>query len=411
MESGTALHAFDETAGGDIRDPWTPLAELRRTVGVLSSSMMQGLASPDMDGAAGDLQFTVLRYDDCARVLRDNTTFASSVYKTIMGPVMGRTILEMDEPEHRRTRALAGRAFRQKTLERWETELIQPLAEEMVERFASNGKAELVEELTFPFPVQVIARILGLPHDDYPYFQRLAFTLTSVSAGYEASIRASEELAGYLTPFIQARRQEPEDDLISDLATGDVDGERLSDTEIVSYLRLLLPAGSETTYCSIGSLLLALLQHPDQLDEVKGDRELIGPAIEELLRWEPAVPFIPRMAAADTAVAGVDIPAGSQVTVCLGSANRDETHFSDPDSYDIHREPQPNLAFSSGPHMCLGMHLARTEMRLVLSTILDRIPDLELDPGPPGSPTADPHIHGVGFRSPTCVPVRFTPSP
>ncbi|HSS11171.1 MAG TPA: cytochrome P450 [Acidimicrobiales bacterium] len=375
----------------------------------MSGSLMQGVANPD--GHADQPQFTVLRYDDCARILRDNITFSSTVYKTIMGPVMGRTILEMDEPEHRRTRSLAGQAFRQKTLERWEAELVAPLANEMIGRFAPNGHAELVQELTFPFPVQVIARILGLPHDDYPYFQQLAFTLTAVSAGYEASIKASEELAAYLMPFIESRRQQPEDDLISDLATGEVDGERLTDTEIVSYLRLLLPAGSETTYCSIGSLLLALLQHPDQLEQVRQDRSLVGPAIEELLRWEPAVPFIPRRAATDTAVADIAIPAGSQVTVCLGSANRDETHFADPDRYDIHREPQPNLAFSSGPHMCLGMHLARMEMRLVLNAILDRIPDLQLDPGPPGSATADPHIHGVGFRSPTSVPIRFTASP
>jgi len=406
MDAGTVRGSFDSTAGGDVRDPWTRLAELSREAGVVRGGLMAILAGED----TGD-QFAVLRFDDCARVLRDNASFSSGVYEQIMGPVMGRTILEMDEPEHRHHRHLANHAFRQKTLERWEAELIRPLAQEMISAFAGDGRAELVEQLTFPFPVQVIARILGLPHQDYPAFQALAFRLTSVGGGYDDSIEASKELAEYLVPMVQARRAHPEDDLISDLAAGDVDGLRLADEEIVSYLRLLLPAGSETTYCSIGSLLLALLQHPDQLEEVRTDRSLVGAAIEELLRWEPAVPFIPRACVKDAEVAGVEIPAGAQVTVCLGVANRDESRFAEPDRFDVHRVDQPHLAFSSGPHMCLGMHLARMEMRIVLNEVFDRLGDLELDPGPPGSATADPHIHGFGFRSPTSVPVRFTPIP
>ncbi|MEY2434283.1 MAG: hypothetical protein QOC92_4008 [Acidimicrobiaceae bacterium] len=406
MEGTTGQQAF-ETTMGDVRDPWTPLAALRRERGVI-----EGAAVPDpgAGAAAGDgtPRYAVLRYEDCARVLRDNTTFSSRVYENIMGPVMGHTILEMDEPEHRRFRSLAGHAFRQKTLERWETELIEPLAHETVDRFAPKGEAELVDELTFPFPVQVIARILGLPLEDYPRFQQLAFTLTSVGAGYEGSLEASRQLAETLTPIVQARRDHPADDLISELATAEIDGETLTDDEIVSYLRLLLPAGSETTYCSIGSLLLALLTHPDQLSAVRGDRGLIPAAIEELLRWEPAVPFIPRLVARDVTIADVDIPAGAHVTVCLGVANRDETHFDEPDRFNVHRPERQHLGFASGPHMCLGMHLARVEMRIVLNAILDRLPDIELAPGPPGSATADPHINGLGFRKPNCVPVRFT---
>jgi cytochrome P450 len=403
METDNVRDAFDTTAGGDVRDPWTPLAELRRTVGVLRGSAMGG--DGETFGGDGVEQFAILRYDDCARVLRDNVTFSSRVYEGIMGPLMGHTILEMDEPEHRRHRNLTGQAFRQKTLQRWEDELVRPLAHEMIDGFAGRGSAELVAELSFPFPVQVIARILGLPHDDYPYFQKLAFTLTSAGAGFEAAQAAAAELADYLLPIIAARRADPQDDLISELATTEIDGERLTDLEIVSYLRLLLPAGSETTYCSIGSLLFALLTHPAQLAEVRADRELVGKAIEELLRWEPAVPFIPRLVTADTTIAGVDIPAGSHVTVCLGVANRDETRFPDPDAYDIHRPEGQHLAFAFGPHMCLGMHLARLEMRVVLNAVLDRLPDVELDPG-----DRDPHMHGMGFRSPTCVPVRFTPA-
>jgi cytochrome P450 len=398
----SARDVFDQTAGGQMRDPWTPLAELRRSVGVVTGELF--------GGATGGIwhdqnSFAILRYDDCARVLRDNVTFSSKIYEGLMGPVMGHTILEMDEPEHRRHRNLAGSAFRQKTLQRWEDELVRPLAHEMIDGFAPRGEAELVEELTYPFPVQVIARILGLPRGDVAYFQSLAFRLTSVGAGYADSLKASAELAEYLLPIIAGRRNEPSDDLISALATAEVESERLNDDEIVSYLRLLLPAGSETTYCSIGSLLFALLTHREQLAAVAADRSLVPRAIEELLRWEPAVPFIPRRVVADTELAGVAIPAGSRATVCLGAANRDETKFADPDRFDIFRPEAQHLSFAFGPHMCLGMHLARLEMRVVLNAVLDRVPDLELV-----QDERDPHIHGIGFRSPTCLPVRFTPA-
>jgi len=411
MQGSGGQQAFETTMGA-IRDPWTPLAALRREHGVVTGDAVPDLGGGAVTGAAADAppRFAVLRYDDCARVLRDNIAFSSKVYEGLMGPVMGHTILEMDEPEHRRFRSLAGHAFRQKTLERWESELIEPLAHETIDRFAPKGEAELVDELTFPFPVQVIARILGLPQEDYPRFQQLAFTLTSVGGGYDASLEASRQLAETLTPIVQERRKEPADDLISELASAEIDGETLTDEEIVSYLRLLLPAGSETTYCSIGSLLLALLTHPDQLDAVRADRTSIPAAIEELIRWEPAVPFIPRLAASDSVVADVEIPAGAHVTVCLGVANRDDTHFHDPDAYNLHRTERSHLGFASGPHMCLGMHLARIEMRIVLDAILDRLPDIELAPGPDGSPTADPHIQGLGFRKPNCVPVRFSPA-
>jgi cytochrome P450 len=406
MPSTSAQQAFDRTMGG-LRDPWTRLATLRREHGVV-----EGDAVPDAGAGTDDggRRFAVLRYDDCARVLRDNVTFSSRVYERVMGPVMGHTILEMDEPEHGRFRRLAGHAFRHKALQRWESELIEPLAQETVAGFAARGHAELVRELTFPFPVQVIARILGLPRRDYPMFQELAFTLTSVGAGYRASREASDQLGRYLLPIVRDRRARPADDLISELALAEIDGQALADEEIVSYVRLLLPAGSETTYCSIGNLLFALLTHRDQLDDVRRDGSLVPRAIEELLRWEPAIPFIPRLAVRDVTIAEAAIPAGARVTVCLGAANRDETRFAEADRFDIRRPEQQHLAFASGPHMCLGMHLARMEMRVVLDAVLE-LSDIELAPGPQGSDTADPHIHGLGFRKPSCLPVRFTPCP
>ncbi|MEY2458780.1 MAG: hypothetical protein QOG30_610 [Acidimicrobiaceae bacterium] len=400
MQSTDGQQAFETTMGA-VRDPWTPLAVLRRERGVIAGDEV-----PNLSGAAAaddpTPRFAVLRYDDCARVLRDNTTFSSRVYEGLMGPVMGHTILEMDEPEHRRFRSLAGHAFRQKTLERWETELIEPLAHETIDRFALSGEAELVNDLTFPFPVQVIARILGLPHEDYPRFQQLAFTLTSVGAGYEGSIEASRQLAEILTPIVQARRADPADDLISELASAESDGETLTDEEIVSYLRLLLPAGSETTYCSIGSLLLALLTHTDQLDAVRADRALLPQAIEEGLRWEPPLLTIMRTSSQATSVCGVDLPAGAVLVINMGAANHDDKRWEDADSFNIFRPQTAHVAFASGPHMCLGMHLARMETKVALNRIFDRLPNLRLDPD-----AEPPYITGMTFRSPPRLEVVF----
>ncbi len=182
-----------------------------------------------------------------------------------MGTVMGRTILQMDEPDHRLHRALVSPTFRSKVLERWEGELVQQVVNELVDGFADQGAADLVQEVTFNFPVQVIAHILGLPRSDFPIFQRWAIEISSVAANWDRGIAASEALREYLAGVLGERRRHPADDLISDLLVAEVDGRRLEDEEIYSFLRLLLPAGVETTYRASGNLLYGLLTNPDQL--------------------------------------------------------------------------------------------------------------------------------------------------
>ena len=150
----------------------------------------------------------------------------------------------------------------------------------------------------------------------------------------------------------------------------EVDGQKLTDEEIFAFLRLLLPAGVETTYRSLGNLLFALLTHPDQLDEVRSNPALIAPAIEEGLRWEPPIFHTGRISTKHSRLGGVDIPAGSLVNLFVGSANRDERVFSEPDTFDVHRNPNHQIAFAVGAHACLGMHLARMENRVALEAIL-----------------------------------------
>jgi cytochrome P450 len=396
--------AFADFAG-DVRDPWPDLAAARRAAPVQRNSifMLEGAeVPPDMPD-----EYTVYSYDLVSQVLRDNHTFSSEVYAAMMGPVMGHTILEMDEPEHRHHRGLVAEAFRHKTLARWESELVSAVVGELIDAIVdrageSEGRAELVRELTFPFPVQVIARILGLPRGDYPRFQRWSLELISVGTDWERGIAASEKLRDYFKQIVDQRRAEPADDLISDLAHAEIDGHTLSDEEIFAFLRLLLPAGVETTYRSSGNLLFGLLTHPHQLDAVRADRSLLPQAIEEGLRWEPPLHGIARVATVDTELGGVAIKAGSLLSLAIGAANRDETRYADPDRFDIFRDPQQHIAFGFGPHMCLGMHLARMETRVVVDALIDRLPALRLD-----TDGDDPHIHGQIFRSPTALPVLF----
>ena len=392
------FEVFDDAVAGDARDPYPELAAARKATPV------QRLDMSNMPHDEAKPVFFVYRYDDVLTVLRDGETYSSGqIIELIMGDVMGKHImLGMDDPQHRRYRALVSTAFGQKAIARWEADLIGPIASALIDRFAARGRADLVREFTFPYPTQVIAGMLGLPREDFQQFQRWSIAILSVFTRREEAIAASEEVKQYLAPILADRRAEPRDDLISDLASAELDGERLSDEEIFSFLRLLLPAGVETTYRSTGNLLFSLLSRPGQLEAVRADRSLIPQAIEETVRYEVPLLNITRIATRDTVLAGVEIPEGSTLLPMLGAANRDESRWDKPDEFDIFRAARPSAAWGQGPHVCLGMHLARVEMRHALNLLLDRLPGLRLDPD-----GDDPHIRGQVFRAPTALPVLF----
>jgi cytochrome P450 len=353
-------------------------------------------------GQVGDLGVTVLGFDECQHVLTHPDTFSSSIYDQIMGPVMGRTILELEGAEHRANRTLVSPSFRSALLDRWRGELVEVVVHELIDRFAARGRAELVREFTFAFPVQVIARILGLPRSDYPRFQRLSIELLNVVYNWDAGIAASRSLKAYFGEVLADRRRAPQDDLVSTLAESEIDGARLTDDEIFAFLLLILPAGVETTYRSSGNLLVALLTEPALLDRLRSDRGLVRAAIEEGLRWEPPISSVVRLAVRDCVLGGIEIAAGTNVNVSVAAANRDPAHYPDPDRFDLTRKHITHLTFGGGPHLCLGMHLARMEMTVALNALLDRLPRLRLDPSAPA-----PKIAGVAFRSPATLPVEF----
>ena len=348
---------------------------------------------------------TVLGYDECQTVLTDSDRFSSSIYEHIMGPVMGKTLLEQEGDEHRASRALVSPLFRAKLLERWRTELVDVVVHELIDGFASRGKADLVREFTFAFPVQVIARLMGLPREDYVRFQQLSIELLSVVYNWDLGVAASATLKEYFGEILAERRHAPEDDLISVLAESEIDGERLTDDEIFAFLLLILPAGVETTYRASGNLLVAMLTDPSLLEMVRSDRNIMRGAIEEALRWEPPISTVVRVAKQDCELGGIAIPKGTNVSVSVAAANRDPVHYPNPDQFDPTRKSFGHLTFGAGPHVCLGMPLARMETMVAINALLDRLPDLHLDPTAP-----EPVINGVAFRSPAALPVEYTPA-
>jgi cytochrome P450 len=390
-----------DVVSGNIRDPYPRMHELRRISPVHTGAIDLGEGAEFTDPNIPQ-PVTVFGFDEVVQVLRDNETYSSSVYESVMGLVMGRTILQMDEPEHRTVRALVASSFRSKMLERWEEGLVAVVVNELIDSFIDRGKADLVREVTFNFPAQVIAHILGLPRADYPAFQRWAIELTSLAANWERGVAASEALRNYFAGVMEERRNTPGDDLISELVRVEVEGERLTDEEIYSFLRLLLPAGVETTYRATGNLLFGLLNDRAQFDALYQDRSLYPQAFEEALRWEPPVTVILRRVTQDTTLAGVAIEKGADVALLLGAANRDERKYTDPDRFDMFRDVRQHVGFGFGVHVCLGMHLARMESRVAINTLFDRLGPFRLDPA-----AVVPHIEGMAFRSPLSLPVIF----
>ena len=397
------MRQFTELAG-DVRDPYPMFAGIRADTPVLEVHLGTGSRADPKAPRVPSL-FTVTSHDLAQQVLTDNRRFSSAGYATTIGHVMGRTILQMDPPEHLRHRALIARAFRARVLDQWGDTIISPTVSELIDAFAGDGHADLVPQLTFPFPVRVIARILGLAEADWPRFLQLSTELIAVMRNWDRAVAAGRELRGYFAEIIADRRRHTREDLVSQLIEAEVDGRRLLQDEVYPFLLLLLPAGAETTYRSSGNLLFGLLSHPDQLDAVRADRDLVPQAIEEALRWETPALTVARTATEDVELAGVRIPSGGLVAMSLGAANRDPGRYPDPDAFDIFREDTQHISFGDGAHKCLGMHLARLEMRVLLNVVLDRLPGLRLDPG-----AEDPHIHGLLFRSPPNLPVRFEPA-
>ena len=389
--------AFNRAQGmGSVADPYPRFAALRRETPVREAPMAEFTPY----GAPGSTVWAALSFDAVATVLRDGAAFSSAGYARTMGIVMGHSILEMDEPEHHRHRALLREPFTLGAMRRWETTIVRPVIEAHVERFRRDGRTDLVRALTFPFPVEVIARMIGIPEPEHALFHRLAVELISIAFDPPRGLAASAALRELFARCLAEKRARPQDDLLSHLAQAELDATRLGDEEIFAFLRLLAPAGAETTYRTSSNLLCGLLTHPEQLALVKRDPAWLPRAIEEGLRWDPPLTSIQRTTTRELEIAGVRLPAGTPVQVVLGAANRDETRWEEPDRFDVTRPARAHAAFAFGPHTCLGKHLARLETRALLECLFERLPGLRLDPD-----AGEVSVTGLTFRAPLALPV------
>ncbi|MEV0116923.1 cytochrome P450 [Streptomyces sp. NPDC050844] len=363
----------------------------------------------------------VSRYADVERVFKDKTSqFTTDNYDWQIEPVHGKTILQLSGREHAVRRALVAPAFRGSDLQEKFLPVIERNSRELIDAFRHTGTVDLVADYATRFPVNVIADMLGLDKADHARFHGWYTTVIAFLGNLAgdpdvaaAGERTRVEFAEYMFPIIRERRDNLGDDLLSTLCAAEVDGVRMSDEDIKAFCSLLLAAGGETTDKAIASIFANLLTHPEQLAAVREDRTLIARAFAETLRHTPPVHMIMRQSATEVELTGGTIPAGATVTCLIGSANRDERRYAEPDRFDIFRDDlttttafsaaADHLSFALGRHFCVGALLAKAEVETGVGQLLDAMPDVRLADG------FDPVEQGVFTRGPQSLPVRFTP--
>jgi cytochrome P450 len=356
--------------------------------------------------------WNVYGYPEVVQALSDPKTFSSDLKAIYPGefedPFDDGNLLQMDPPGHRELRNLVSHGFTPKIVADLEPR-ISRLTHELLDAVDGHDEIELVAALAYPLPVIVIAELLGVPSSDRDLFKAWVDTMFSAKDQfslkedkYEEMARANQEMhvalqpmVDYFTDHARQRRVRPREDLLSKLVQARVDGEGLSDRQVVNFAILLLVAGHITTTLLLGNTVLCLDAHPEQAAKVRADRTLVPSAIEESLRLISPFPATARVTTTGVELGGQQVPKGQLLMVCGGAANRDDRQFTDPQTFDAARDPNPHLGFGRGVHFCLGAPLARLEGRIVLNILLDRLPHLRLDPASPPAFVPSPDMSGV----------------
>jgi cytochrome P450 len=289
-------------------------------------------------------------------------------------PVQGGGIIGMDPPRHNQIRGLISQVFTPRVvakLEPW----IASIVDSLLNKVAYKGEMDFVEDLAFLVPVMVIAELLGVPVVDRDKFRQ--WSTDYLRPDNTPRANAINQMVSYFREMIKLRMQEPREDLVSDLIRAEVDGEHLSEEEILGTCITLLVAGHETTTGLMGNAFVCLDDHAEAKQELLDQPDLIPSAIEEVLRYRAVVHTAPRVAMTDTVIAGQVIKAGELVSPLYASANLDETYFPAAGTFDIHRTPNRHMGFGYGIHFCIGSNLARLEARIMLEMVLDRFPTIQ----------------------------------
>ena len=366
--------------------------------------------------------WVVFKYEDAKRVLTDHATFSSD-FSNIPGALasqreIAHNIITSDPPMHTKLRGLVTRAFTARTVGNLEPR-IAALTHEMLDAVSESGQMDLVDDLAYPLPVVVISEMLGIPAEDRAQFRvwsdELVRSADDLFGDRKKMGPPADEAAGtplvmqgmgpYLHEIIEDRRRHPREDLISGLIAAEVDGEQLTEAELMSFCSLLLVAGNVTTTNLIANTILTVLEHPNELARLQAEPDRLPAAIEEVLRYRSPVQFMFRIAKRPVELSGHTIEPGNVVLAIIGSANRDEAKFPQANRFIVDREANQHIAFGQGIHYCLGAPLARLEGRVALSIMLSRLHDLRratAGPLPPGDALI---LHGVRH-----LPLRFKPT-
>ncbi len=351
---------------------------------------------------------TVLQYFSAVRTPTPEQLTALGLSTLVpLAEVLVRQMLFMDPPAHSRIRSLAARAFTPRRVETLRSH-IQDITDSLLDAVQAGDRLEVIADLAYPLPAIVTAEMLGLPTSDWRQLTRWSADFSEALGNLQHDpdhaprvLRSLGEACEYFRAAVREHREHPREDLISALLTAEQDGDSLSEEEVVANSIMLMTGGQETTTNLIGNGLLTLLRRPDQLEKLRADHSLIHSAIEELLRYESPIQYTSRLAPDDVQMGGKTIRKGQAVFAMMGAANRDPERFPDPDRLDICRQDNRHLAFAWAAHFCFGAPLARLEGEIAFETVLRRMPNLRLEPGPVT------WRENLGFRGLTALPVTF----
>ncbi|MFT6243071.1 MAG: pimeloyl-[acyl-carrier protein] synthase [Akkermansiaceae bacterium] len=362
---------------------------------------------PLPDGRGG--RYFLFRYNDVKAVLKSKDFTQISLHNdgSPLSRMLSKWLVFRNPPDHTWIRSLVVKAFDAKILARVEA-TVQGVTDLLLDQVQNDGKMDLIRQFASPLPLITVAELLGVSPDDRDLVRKWTTDIINsievrpIPQALQKTIVSCQELMSYLGRVIVDRRKSPRpDDLISKLIEAGEHERRLTDEELLCICALLLCAGNETTINLIGNGIFALLQNPQELTRLKEQPQLIGSAVEELLRFDSPVQFLHRQATHAIDIGGKKIPQGAIVVPALGAANRDPEHFPDPDRLDISRNPTNHSAFSMGIHFCLGAHLARHEAKIALSSLITIFPDIQLAPSKPQ------RVQGASFRGFQSLKITF----